>query len=273
MQQTANYQLNQWDGEDRIMRVDFNSDNAKIDAALQQNAAALSQATADLQSALETERQARASGDTAASQATASAKQELLNAITAEQSARSSGDTAIRGEFAAADAAIRQEFAAADAAVSTACPIVKLQSVVTSQPATQVDLDMRDPSYRNMSFLILIPHAISSTKYIYLRVNGLTGIYNINKSSTSYLTLFPPCNTSTKKWTYSFCRVELYAELIACTTQTTGYDGADSTYSSVSGAVQPISANADTLQTFNFLAYDGATINAGSRFTLYGVKL
>ena len=41
MQQTANYQLNQWDGEDRIMRVDFNSDNAKIDAALQQNAAAL----------------------------------------------------------------------------------------------------------------------------------------------------------------------------------------------------------------------------------------
>ena len=28
MQQTANYQLNQWDGEDRIMRVDFNSDNA-----------------------------------------------------------------------------------------------------------------------------------------------------------------------------------------------------------------------------------------------------
>ena len=34
MQQTANYQLNQWDGEDRIMRVDFNSDNAKIEAAL-----------------------------------------------------------------------------------------------------------------------------------------------------------------------------------------------------------------------------------------------
>ena len=47
MQQTANYQLNQWDGEDRIMRVDFNSDNAKIDAALEKNAAALSQASGE----------------------------------------------------------------------------------------------------------------------------------------------------------------------------------------------------------------------------------
>ena len=69
MQQTANYQLNQWDGEDRIMRVDFNSDNAKIDAALEKNATALSQATSTLEAALETERQARASGDTAAHQA------------------------------------------------------------------------------------------------------------------------------------------------------------------------------------------------------------
>lgn len=81
MQQTANYQLNQWDGEDRIMRVDFNSDNAKIDAALEKNATALSQATSTLEAALETERQARASGDTAANQATASAREELLNAL------------------------------------------------------------------------------------------------------------------------------------------------------------------------------------------------
>ena len=34
MQQTTNYQLNQWDAEDRILRADFNSDNAKTDAAL-----------------------------------------------------------------------------------------------------------------------------------------------------------------------------------------------------------------------------------------------
>ncbi len=31
---TANYQLNQWEAEDAVRRVDFNEDNAKIDAAI-----------------------------------------------------------------------------------------------------------------------------------------------------------------------------------------------------------------------------------------------
>ena len=34
MNQTPNYQLNLWEGEDRILREDFNADNAKIEAAL-----------------------------------------------------------------------------------------------------------------------------------------------------------------------------------------------------------------------------------------------
>ena len=34
MQKTVNYQLNQWVKSDRIQMEDFNSDNAKIDAAL-----------------------------------------------------------------------------------------------------------------------------------------------------------------------------------------------------------------------------------------------
>lgn len=34
MQQTENYALNQWNPEDRILRTDFNADNAKIDAAI-----------------------------------------------------------------------------------------------------------------------------------------------------------------------------------------------------------------------------------------------
>ena len=36
MQQTTNYQLNQWDPEDRILRTDFNSDNQKLDTALKE---------------------------------------------------------------------------------------------------------------------------------------------------------------------------------------------------------------------------------------------
>ena len=46
MQQPTNYQLNQWDPEDRILRTDFNTDNAKIDAALKSQATALAAETA-----------------------------------------------------------------------------------------------------------------------------------------------------------------------------------------------------------------------------------
>ena len=34
MHQTANFQLNQWEATDRILREDFNADNAQLDAAL-----------------------------------------------------------------------------------------------------------------------------------------------------------------------------------------------------------------------------------------------
>lgn len=274
MQQTANYQLNQWDGEDRIMRVDFNSDNAKIDAALEKNAAALSQATSTLEAALEAERQARASGDTAANQATASAREELLNAIASEQSARTSGDTAVRGEFAAADASIRKDFAAADAAISSACPIVKLQSIVTSQAAAQVDLDMRDSSYRNMAFLILIPQVITSATRVHLRVNSLAdNSYYVEKAEQSYLTFFPPCNPSQQIASYTYCRLELYASIVSCSCDYIGYSSSHTSVSSTSHSiVKPSVLSPQAVQTLNFVVQDG-TINAGSRFTLYGVKL
>lgn len=41
MNKTGKYQLNQWELTDRIQMEDFNSDNAKIDAALAEQAAAL----------------------------------------------------------------------------------------------------------------------------------------------------------------------------------------------------------------------------------------
>ena len=46
MQKTVNYQLNQWVKSDRIQMEDFNSDNAKIDAALKGNADAVAAETA-----------------------------------------------------------------------------------------------------------------------------------------------------------------------------------------------------------------------------------
>ena len=38
---TTNYDLNQWEGTDRVLRTEFNADNAKIDAALKANADAV----------------------------------------------------------------------------------------------------------------------------------------------------------------------------------------------------------------------------------------
>ena len=38
---TTNYDLNQWEGTDKILRTEFNADNAKIDAALKANADAI----------------------------------------------------------------------------------------------------------------------------------------------------------------------------------------------------------------------------------------
>jgi len=37
---TSNYNLNQWEPDDRVLRTDFNADNAKIDAALAKKAEA-----------------------------------------------------------------------------------------------------------------------------------------------------------------------------------------------------------------------------------------
>ena len=41
MNQTTNYQLNQWESTDRILMADFNADNAKLDAALKAQADAI----------------------------------------------------------------------------------------------------------------------------------------------------------------------------------------------------------------------------------------
>ena len=38
---TTNYALNQWEGTDKVLRAEFNADNAKIDAALKANADAI----------------------------------------------------------------------------------------------------------------------------------------------------------------------------------------------------------------------------------------
>lgn len=45
---TPNYSLCQWEAEDKVLRTDFNADNAKIDAALAAQASTLSAHAAQL---------------------------------------------------------------------------------------------------------------------------------------------------------------------------------------------------------------------------------
>ena len=46
---TTNYDLNQWEGTDKVLRAEFNADNAKIDAALKANADAIAAEAATLE--------------------------------------------------------------------------------------------------------------------------------------------------------------------------------------------------------------------------------
>ena len=90
MNKTTHYQLNQWDPEDRIMRADFNADNAATDEALYENAQAVAAEETVRKSADAAETETRASQDAAIraelSTAVAEAKNEAASASAAVQS-------------------------------------------------------------------------------------------------------------------------------------------------------------------------------------------
>ena len=141
MEKTTHYELNQWAGEDRIMRVDFNADNEKLDAALYQ----LSQAQTAQGAALDTERRSR-----------------------------EDQDTAIRQEMSQQAAAIRSELAAGDAAVEAANSLIRLARIVTEQDAAQVDVNISGYDLSKYTELILVPYVRSDASVIYVRVNNLS---------------------------------------------------------------------------------------------------
>ena len=62
---TTNYQLNQWEAGDKVLREEFNQDNAKIDAALKTNADAIAAEVSARTAAVTAEQQARTAADTA----------------------------------------------------------------------------------------------------------------------------------------------------------------------------------------------------------------
>ena len=109
MQKTTNYQLCQWDGEDRILRTDFNEDNAKIDAALKQQANSIAGINSTLPG------KADAATVTSLTNKLNTEIQERKDAVTAEAAARAQADNT---EKAAREAAITAEAQARAAALA-----------------------------------------------------------------------------------------------------------------------------------------------------------
>ena len=64
---TSSYQLCQWEASDKVLRTDFNADNAKLDAALKANADAISGEVSAREAAVSSEASARAAADAAVS--------------------------------------------------------------------------------------------------------------------------------------------------------------------------------------------------------------
>ena len=107
MNKTSNYQLCQWDGEDRILRTDFNEDNAKIDAALKQQANSIAGINSTLPG------KADAATVTSLTNKLNTEIQERKDAVTAEANARAQADNTEKAAREAADTAEAQARAAA----------------------------------------------------------------------------------------------------------------------------------------------------------------
>lgn len=104
MKQTTNYNLSQWEINDRILMTDFNTDNAKIDAALHAHDISLAEKAkqADLTAEINA-RKSAVSAEEAARKAAVSAEETARkNAITAEANARQSAINTLTNSTSAA---------------------------------------------------------------------------------------------------------------------------------------------------------------------------
>lgn len=246
MEKTTHYELNQWAGEDRIMRVDFNADNEKLDAALYQ----LSQAQTAQGAALDTERRNREAQDTAI-------RQEFAAGDTAARQAAAAEDAAIRQEMSQQAAAIRSELAAGDAAVEAANSLIRLARIVTEQDAAQVDVNISGYDLSKYAELILVPYVRSDASIIYVRVNNLSdNIYqNFRGDHSTVLTFF-----------YDYDYGYVLPVRLTATNRLTCPSATFPTYVP-SSFVPP-----DGDITLNLYGDGGQPLSAGSEIILYGVR-
>ena len=236
MRKTSQYQLNQWDAEDRILREDFNRDNANVEAGL-----------AALNTALET------------------AKSEAAGNLAAERTQRQQADAA-KADTTALNAL--------SAKMDNTVAVVKLASIVTSADAAQVDVDVSQWPLSEYARLIIIPQLSvdtqNSTQTVRLLCNGLAteNGYRINDSRCSYL--YSMNYNSAGKSCCTLCLMgdgsNLY--MIGENIYFTGTRGLVTAHDFC--AVMPTTLTQSQLQTLNLVCT--TQILAGSRILILGVK-
>lgn len=237
MEKTSQYQLNQWAAEDRILREDFNRDNANVEAGL----VALGE---------------RVTAEEAARQA----------AVSAEQSAREQAVTSAKSQLDAAKAE-KTALAALQAQVD-AMPFVKLREVTTSA-AVQVDVSMSGIDLSQYAYVMVVPILSCNEATVYLRVNGISDkYYDIGGTSRAYLaSMGNQLNAY-----YHLVRLFGTGGQLVSIHEYAGYTGNGSAQYGIlrsNSGVTPA-----TVQTLNFVTSDGATmIEAGSKIAMYGVRL
>lgn len=243
MNYTENYRLNQWDAEDRILREDFNRDNANVESGL----------TA-LKKGLETETQERKTAVTAAKQ---EASQALTSAVGALESSK------------ADKTALAQLQAQVDG-----MPFVKLQEITVSQGGVnQIDVDVSQIQWQQYAYVLFrVKLLMEDGGLIRLLVNGQTDyVYESGDRSQQYLQRFR--GTSLSGVGFQSVQIQFMEERGYMTTLQTSVDGNSGSGEVVGGILDPLKISALQVQTLNFVAESERTLAQNGKIYIYGVKL
>ena len=249
MNYTENYRLNQWDPEDRILREDFNRDNANVESGL-----------TTLKQGLETEVQSR---ETAVS----AARQEATQAVNAAKQEASQALTAATGALESSKAdktALAQLQAIVDA-----MPFVKLREVTVSETANQVDVDVQDIKLDQYAYVLFVPFLYTegaTSKSFMIRLNSISEYdYENENNSKSYLLSMSSLN---RECCCEF-RILDAGGMIKGVSSEVDLSAVLRQYGAhISKSVlQP-----SQIQTVNFVGVDGGLIQQGGKIYIYGVK-
>lgn len=240
MNYTENYRLNQWDPEDRLLREDFNRDNANVESGL-----------VSLKQDLQTEAQNREAAVTAA-------KQEASQALTAAAGSLESSK--------ADKTALAQLQALVDA-----MPFVKLREVTVGTSVNQVDVDVSDIQWEKYAYILFVPRLLVSEKdEISVRINSLSGGAYTSQGQTQYH-LFDFDGNMASERSSAAAQIQIaeqnnYLTAMLISSDYKGYGKI------IGGSLKPEYA-VSSAETVNFFCYNDVLIQKGGKIYIYGVKL